>query len=101
MGRSGAASLLYYLSSLITPRGVLLFGGSGGVVGDGGGSVQFSSVQDGIYALGKSHMCSTPFLNTQHTRTHTHTHTHTHTPAVASLRYFVTSHLKPSKPYRI
>ena len=49
MGRGGAASLLCYLSALITLRGVLLFGdsggvvgGSGGVVGDGGGSVQFS-----------------------------------------------------------
>ena len=42
MGGGGAASLLCYLSALITLRGVLLFGGSGGVAGDGGGSVQFS-----------------------------------------------------------
>ena len=35
--------------------GTYLFRGSGGY-----DSVQFSSVQDGIYALGKSHMCSTP-----------------------------------------
>ena len=35
--------------------GTYLFRGYGG-----SDSVQFNSVQDSIYALGKSHMCSTP-----------------------------------------